>query len=191
MGHKALACEKGLCLSPVLIYEEALGYAVSPLVRDKDGVSAAAVLVELACHLHSTGGRSLHAYLSDLRRVYGHFLNNNGYVVASPQQQKAGMAWLVNGGKYRESLGGFRVVSVRDVAAGTDSGCIDGRCCFPKSAGSMLTLRFENGAVLTLRPSGTEPKLKWYGELKATGDPADARKELAQLVKAVTDALPL
>lgn len=189
MGNKAVELEESRKLKPVLVYEEALGYAVTPLVRDKDGVTAAAVIVELACHLHSQGS-CLTKYLADLRSRYGHFVTNNGYLRAEPPQQKKALAWLCNGGKYHDSFGRFKVASVRDVASGKDSGASDGLCQFPKAAGEMVTLRFENGAVLNLRPSGTEPKLKWYSEL-GSQDPQAAVKELAELVKAVTEALPI
>lgn len=189
MGNKAVEMEESRNLKPVLVYEEALGYAVTPLVRDKDGVTAAAVLVELACSLQAKGS-CLTTYLADLRARYGHFVTNNGYVTAQPLQQKTALAWLCNGGKYHDSFGRFKVASVRNVALGTDSGEADGVCCFPKVAGEMLTLRFENGAVLNLRPSGTEPKLKWYGEL-GSKDPETGRQDLAELVKAVVDSLPL
>ncbi|KAL8270633.1 hypothetical protein Esti_005454 [Eimeria stiedai] len=190
MGNKALECESGgRCLKPVLIYEEALGYAVTSLVRDKDGVSAAAVLVELACMLHARGS-TLHSYLSDLRLRYGYYLTNNGYVVADQAQQRLALDFLRNGGKYREYFGNFKVMSVRDAAAGIDTGCMDGTCTLPKGAGEIMTLRFDSGAVFTFRPSGTEPKLKWYAEMRSGNDTDASRKELAALVKAVTGALP-
>lgn len=189
MGNKAAELAEARNLMPVLVYEEALGYAVTPIVRDKDGVSAAAVLVELACFLHDRGS-CLTSFLAELRARYGHFVTNNGYKPAQPCQQRAALAWLCNGGKYHDSFGRFKVSSVRNVALGTDSGAPDGVCSFPKAAGDMVTLRFENGAVLTLRPSGTEPKLKWYAEL-GSQDPETASKDLAELVKSVVDALPL
>lgn len=189
MSNKAVELEESRNLMPVLVYEEALGYAVSPLVRDKDGVSAAAVLVELACHLHSRGS-CLTRYLAELQARYGHFVTNNGYLPAQPSQQKQALEWLWNSGEYRLSFGRFKVCGLRDVARGKDTAAPDGLSRFPIVAGDMLTLRFDNGAVLSLRPSGTEPKLKWYGELSSQC-PETATKELADLVRAVTEALPL
>ncbi|XP_026194269.1 phosphoglucomutase-2 [Cyclospora cayetanensis] len=190
MGNKAAELEASRGLLPVLVYEEALGYAACPLVRDKDGVSAAAVLVELACLLYAKGS-TLSSYLASLRARYGYFITNNGYKLAQPPQQQKALAWLYNGGQYHPTFGSFRVESVRNIAMGTDSATPDGRCLFSKEAGDMITLRFHNGAVVSLRPSGTEPKLKWYAEICSTEGDAEARKnELEELVQEVVKALP-
>ena len=73
--------------------------------------------------------------------------------------------------QYPESLGGgrFRVAAVRDLTTGHDSSQPDGRAVLPVSGSSqMVTFSFSRPeAVLTLRTSGTEPKIKWYSELRA------------------------
>ena len=54
---------------------------------------------------------------------------------------------------------------MRDLTTGFDSSSPDGRASLPSSAGAqMITFRLENGVVLTVRTSGTEPKFKYYAE---------------------------
>jgi phosphoglucomutase/phosphopentomutase len=64
--------------------------------------------------------------------------------------------------------GKYEIVSVRDLTTGYDSSQRDKRAILPTSKSSeMLTFEFSNGLVATLRTSGTEPKIKYYAELRA------------------------
>lgn len=188
ISRKAAELEASSGLHPVLLYEEALGYALCPFVRDKDGISACAVLVELAAKLYSEGS-SLHERLEKLREKYGSFHTNNGYFTCDPATQKKFFDCIRNGGNYVKELGGMKVTSLRDIARGVDTGSPSGKSELPRSGGDVITLRFENGAVCTLRSSGTEPKLKYYIEVR--DDSREGRHgELADLVSAIADALP-
>lgn len=67
--------------------------------------------------------------------------------------------------QYPPSLGPYKVTSVRDLTTGYDSSTPDGRATLPLSReAQMITLKLCNGVVLTVRTSGTEPKLKYYVE---------------------------
>ena len=75
--------------------------------------------------------------------------------------------------QYPESVGDgrFKVSAVRDLTTGHDSSQPDKRAVLPVSSSSeMITFTFSNGCVLTLRTSGTEPKIKYYSEMCATPD---------------------
>lgn len=64
--------------------------------------------------------------------------------------------------------GKFPIASVRDLTTGIDTSQPDGQTLLPSSKSSeMITFSFENGAVITLRTSGTEPKIKYYAEMCA------------------------
>lgn len=76
--------------------------------------------------------------------------------------------------KYPTSLanGKYRIKGVRDLTTGFDSRQPDGKALLPASASSqMITFYFDNGLDATIRTSGTEPKIKYYTELRAS--PAD------------------
>lgn len=64
--------------------------------------------------------------------------------------------------------GKYPIASVRDLTTGIDTIQPDGRALLPSSkSGQMITFSFENGVVITLRTSGTEPKIKYYAEMCA------------------------
>lgn len=127
-------------------YEEALGYAVAPgLVRDKDGISAALLVAELAATLKSEGS-SIPQRLAELAVEYGLFSTRQlSWRVAEPGLIDAAMGRLRAEPPTR-LLG--RPVRVSDLAPDND----------------VLILRFDGGRVV-VRPSGTEPKCKAYLEL--------------------------
>lgn len=65
--------------------------------------------------------------------------------------------------------GKYRIQTVRDLTTGIDTSQRDGKSLLPASKSSqMITFTFENGAVVTLRTSGTEPKIKYYAEMCAS-----------------------
>lgn len=65
----------------------------------------------------------------------------------------------------------YKVISIRDLTTGYDSEEPDQKAKLPISKSShMITFKFDNGLVLTLRTSGTEPKVKYYSELRAEPD---------------------
>jgi phosphoglucomutase len=68
---------------------------------------------------------------------------------------------------YPKTIGGFKVVSVRDLTIGYDSNTVDNIPELPSSKSTqMVTFKLENECLITLRTSGTEPKIKYYTELK-------------------------
>jgi phosphomannomutase len=84
-------------------------------------------------------------------------------------------------GEYPKSIGGVKVLHVRDLATGLDTREADRKARLPVSAASpMVTFYFEGGAVLTVRGSGTEPKIKWYCE--AVGESQAAAKTLVDRI---------
>jgi phosphomannomutase len=137
-------------------YEEALGYAVAPnLVRDKDGISAALLITEMAATLKAEGS-SLPQRLTELAAEYG--------LYATTQ-----MSWRVED----LSLIGAAMARVR---ANPPATLLDRPVTVTDLApdNDVVILRFEGGRVV-VRPSGTEPKCKAYLEVviaDASGDAA-------------------
>lgn len=150
-------------------YEEALGYCVAPgLVRDKDGITAALAVAELAA-IEKTRGRTLLDRLNDLAREAGrHVTTQIALRVDDPGAITALMAAL-----RADPPGAWGpdepVTAVVDFAAGRPAA--DGVALPPSD---VLLFRLARGGKVVIRPSGTEPKLKAYLETAAgtPGHPA-------------------
>ncbi len=139
----------------------------------------------MACHLYSRGS-DLAGRLQQIRDKYGEFVSNNGYYRCDdPAVVMNIMEHMRNGGKYFQHVGSYQVESVRDLGSpGYDSTTDDKKPTLPTSASSpMITFRFTNGCVAQFRASGTEPKFKYYIELR--GNPgekkADVEKKLQEM----------
>lgn len=88
-----------------------------------------------------------------------------------------------------QSVGGVKVVGVRDLGTGLDTTQPDRKAVLPWVPGDMmLTLYFEGNGVLTLRASATEPKLKYYLEVQGS-DRESAETLASQLEAAITEEL--
>ena len=177
-------------------YEEALGYCVAPeVVRDKDGISAALIVCELAASLKAQG-RTLLDALDDLALTHGlHATSPLSFRVADLSLISAAMTRLR--AHPLTSLGGQAVAGVDDLAApapapATAMAMADG---VPATGGALpptegLRYRADGGIRVVVRPSGTEPKLKCYLEVVVPvsgGRPGlpGARRRAEELLSAV------
>ncbi len=134
-------------------YEEALGYAVTPAVRDKDGISAALVLLSLAATARAAG-QSLLDRWDALEMAHGvHLTAQVTLHTRAPAVAMAGLRALPPA-----SLADLPVTGVTDLVAGAGG--------LPPS--DVLTYHLP-GARVVIRPSGTEPKLKAYLEVTELG----------------------
>ncbi len=142
----------------VLGYEEALGYSVGELVGDKDGVSAALLFAELAVW-NRARGRTVAEHLDDLYRRVGMFVTEQVSITAAGAQGLAAIkrAMAAFRAAPPAELGGVAVDEAVDLARGEGG--------FPAS--DVLIYRLAGGRRVIMRPSGTEPKLKSYYEVRA------------------------
>jgi phosphomannomutase len=140
--------------------EEALGYAVTKLVRDKDGISAAVELAELA-ERAKRQGRSLLERLYEIERRLGVWASAQRSVTVKGARALGDIERALDrmSASPPDKLGGSRVVTVRDYRKGGETR--------PRWLGSalLIELELEQGRVL-VRPSGTEPKLKVYVDVR-------------------------
>ncbi len=147
-------------------YEEALGYSVSPQVRDKDGISAAVVFADLAAEAVASGAGIL-GRLADLYRRYGLWVSVQRNVVRPGTEGAAEIASAMErlAASPPADVGGVAVASVTDFAVGAESR--------PRYLGATPLVALDLGASgrVLIRPSGTEPKLKVYVDLRAEVDP--------------------
>ena len=145
--------------------EESYGCLTGTYARDKDAVSAAAALCEAAAY-YKRQGITLWDKLTELYEIYGHYeeyLRTETY--AGPQgmeRMKAMMAEMREAPP--EAVGGKRIVRIRDYLAGTILDLRTGERLdtgLPQS--DVLYFELEGGDWYCMRPSGTEPKIKYYG----------------------------
>ena len=162
-------------------YEEALGYCVDPAaVRDKDGVSAALLIAELAATLKAEG-RGLTDLLDDIAREHGLHATDQ---LSARFDDLADIAAAMAGLRERPpaALGGRAVTTADDLSVGSAD--------LPPTDG--LRYRLEGNGRVIVRPSGTEPKLKCYLEVVvpvADGDLGAARRTATASIVAIKSDL--
>lgn len=152
----------------VVGFEESLGYSIGDVVRDKDGLSAALHLLDLASRCKEQG-TTLMAHLTALYRTYGY--------VASVQKSIK-MPGLEGAARIRAVMDGLRndppsvvaglpVERIRDVSTGTATVLATGETtALDLPASNVLAFDLAAGCRVLARPSGTEPKIKFYFEAR-------------------------
>lgn len=148
-------------------YEEALGYTVGPLVRDKDGVSAALLAAELAAWCKAQG-RTLLDELELMSRRYGLFLSKQVSVTMKGADGAQRIARIMDNTRARppEMLGTHAILAVQDLSRGerrVRGGAVE-KLSLPPS--NVIAFELDGGHRVMLRPSGTEPKIKYYFDLR-------------------------
>jgi len=159
-------------------YEEALGYCVNPNdVSDKDGISAAAVVMEL-CSALKAEGRTLWDVLDELALQFGEHRTSQISVRVTDLDQVAEVMRNLRLQPPRD-MAGLPVTSVNDLAEGIND--------LPKTDAVILHLGFADSDVharVIVRPSGTEPKIKCYLEVVCQMPSLEhARKTAEQLLE--------
>ena len=134
-------------------YEEALGYAVGDVVRDKDGFGAALAMLRLAEGAKSAGRSVLDVY-DDLERAHGVHLTSQLTLRTADQAQVMSRLRA----SPPDAFGGEPAVGLTDLAEGS------GAQPTGRPRADVLIFRLAGGRVV-LRPSGTEPKIKCYIEI--------------------------
>lgn len=173
IGNTALELERTGNYEIHFGYEEAIGFMFGPLIRDKDGVAAAAVFAIVISQLEEEG-MTIYSYLHDIYKRYGYHQTRNGYYVSPDpitttnifQRLRSYLAGQPR--TYPRSIADMTITGIRDLTTGYDStNPPDYRPHLPSSDGEMITFTARSAIcsiTLTLRASGTEPKIKFYIE---------------------------
>jgi phosphomannomutase len=170
--HSTLTGFKWISRAPGLVFgfEEALGYLVNPeTVRDKDGVSAAVAMLGMVCEARGRGA-SVADLLAEFDATFGAFASDQ-ISIRVDDVSAIGRIMAALRADPPQSVGETPVDRIDDLLEGVDG----------LPPGDVLRLWLTDGSRVIVRPSGTEPKLKVY--LDVRGDSAD---DAAARISAVT-----
>ncbi|MFZ5973828.1 MAG: phospho-sugar mutase [Bacillota bacterium] len=172
-------------------FEESYGYLVGTHIRDKDAVSAAMLIVEAAAYYSREKGFSLLSALQDMYARYGCYLEKVGSNAAPGADGMERIAQVMQALRTSppHSLGGFGLIAVRDYMEGMRTDVKTGtQTPLKQGESNMLYFELEKDMCACIRPSGTEPKLKYY--IYARGkDPDQACLRCETLYKGVKAAI--
>ena len=180
--HATLTGFKWISRAPGIVYgfEEALGYLVNPeTVRDKDGISAAIAVLGLAADARREG-RTLGDLLAEFDETFGVFASDQ-VSVRTDDVAAVGAMMSALRKQHPHTVGDVPIEQVDDLLEGVDG----------LPPGDVLRLWLDDGSRVIVRPSGTEPKLKVYLDVRAESS-ADAQSRLRALAdgaRALLDSL--
>ena len=164
-------------------FEESYGYLVQPFVRDKDAIQAVLLLIEVAAHFKSEG-KTLYDGLQALYEKYGYFLEKTISVTVQGLEGPAKIKALLDGLRKEvpSNFGGIKVAVAQDFAVNqqVDAQGVVSEIGLPTS--NVLKYILEDGSWIAVRPSGTEPKIKFYMGVKAATQ-EEAEEKLAKFQK--------
>ena len=168
-------------------YEESYGYLTGDLARDKDAVLAVALVAEMAVYYNEMG-KNLYERLMELYEQYGY------YVESTISKSVAGLDFMDKiaaiMSKFRdpalETMGGLKILAVEDYAEGKRYEKTGDVKALDIPAADVLKLFFETG-TLAVRPSGTEPNIKFY--CSVSGKTLEKAQENLEEMKAALDTM--
>ena len=176
---EAIRKEEGV-MQYVVGGEESYGYLVGDQVRDKDAVQSCCLLAELAHELDQRGERMLDR-LADLHRRHGAYKEGLVSLVKEGREGKAHIDAMMHG--FRTSppaeLAGEKVVEILDFqtreARSPQGEVLRG---LPQAASNVMQFVTEQGSRITVRPSGTEPKIKCYASVSEPWDGQGSHRDV-------------
>lgn len=150
--------------------EESYGYLIGELVRDKDAVISCAFIAEMAAY-YKDKGSSLYQAMLEMYQEYGFYKEK---LVSITKKGKSGAEEIKEMmQRFRtntpQSLGGSKVIRLKDYELGKDTDLVSGisvKLNYPAS--DVLQFITEDGSIISARPSGTEPKIKFYCSVKTS-----------------------
>lgn len=173
-------------------YEEALGYAVGTLVRDKDGIGAAVAFADLTAWCLARGS-SPAEYLEHIQRRFGLFVSAQRSFTF-PRPNGAALISAVMDAFRRSPpgrIGELGVMAIKDYGTGVSiAGGQSKAIQLPSS--NVIAYELAGGSRVMLRPSGTEPKIKYYFDLKESLEPGEplsaARKRASEKLRRLEES---
>jgi phosphoglucomutase len=171
--------------------EESYGLMIGNQLRDKDAVSAIAILCEMAAY-EKDAGKTLFSKLIELYLSYGLFREHLISITKKGRDGQAQIAAMME--KYRSAppstLGGVKVIGLCDYEKRAATDLNTGQVCsidLPQS--NVLQFVLEDGSKVSARPSGTEPKIKFYFSVQGKLDTAEHFDQAWKLAGDKIDAI--
>ena len=194
MGNQAIT-RTAANFHVLFAYEVEIGFMPGPCSFDKDGVRAAGLWAEMTHALYGQN-ETLNGKLEALYAKYGYFVMNTRYFFCDGTAQDKVFHRLRHWDdessstiSYPTQIGEYTIASIRDLTRGYDSAQPDQKALLPTTKDHMITFTFTNGGVCTFRPSGTEPKLKYYFEVVSKESKADALELLEKMKNVLLEEL--
>ncbi|MBT0608153.1 phospho-sugar mutase [Aequorivita echinoideorum] len=144
--------------------EESFGYMVGDFVRDKDAVTSTLLACEIAAQKKAAGS-SIFQYLNEIYNTYGNYREHLISIVKKGKKgasEISGIMKTLRENPFKE-VGGSKVVKIDDYSIGKSKNINENNSSelnIPKS--NVLIFHTEDGSKIAVRPSGTEPKIKFY-----------------------------
>lgn len=151
----------------IFAYEESCGYLAGPYVRDKDAIVTTMLVAEMAAY-YKKAGKTLIDVMEDIHKRFGYFCNHVTNTMFPGADGMKKMTEIMDKlfAAPPKVLAGYNVATCCDYRSGI---CVKGGQHFPTGlpTSDVLSLTLEDGNVVVIRPSGTEPKLKTYYIVKS------------------------
>jgi len=178
--------------------EESFGFMPADFVRDKDAVSSCALMAEIVAWAIDQG-KTLYKLLQDIYLEYGYSKEKLKSVVRPGKQGADEIRKMMEDfrNKPPRELGGSPVERVKDYSTLVAKNLVTGEAkkIDQKVTSNVLQFFTRDGSKISVRPSGTEPKIKFYfevkGELKSRADFDKAEKTAEAKIEAIMDELGL
>ncbi len=170
--------------------EESYGYMLGDFVRDKDAVTSALAIVEMAVWAKENYG-SAYGLLEHLHREFGVWQERLVSLKKEGIEGKKAIAEMMEGFRNDapERLGGIKIEALDDLKTGERT-FVDGRKApLSSERSNVIQFRLEGGGVVTARPSGTEPKIKFYFSLCRPFNPEMPYEDQRSSLNRVIDAM--
>jgi len=166
-------------------FEESYGYLIKPFVHDKDAIQTTVLLAEVAAY-YKQQGKNLYDGLQDLFAEYGYFREKTTSEefdgVGGGDKIKALMTKFRN--EAPVDFAGYKVVSTEDFASQTETFADGHTAPIALPTANVLKYKLDDGTWIAIRPSGTEPKIKFY--IGTLGDSlGEANSKLDQFEQAI------
>ena len=177
IGEKIHQYEEDNSATFIMGYEESYGYLVGTHARDKDGVVSALLISEMAAYYYDKG-MTLYEGLQEVYKKYGYYREELQSITLKGIDGMEQIKYIMNTFRTSniEEIAGIKVAELKDYSQGIDS--------LPKS--DVLKFILEDNSWIAVRPSGTEPKIKFfYGCNGAERELVD--NKLEEIMKYVND----